>query len=159
MLKGAHLPKTLAGTGKGRPRLRPRRPKCGGGGWRKPLAGGTNGTPGAVEAVWQPGAGYVGGMEQDLRARRCCLRIRRSRLRASRMPSETSSIWLGGPPWSARPSVCASVEVKDRALSRVSWNANEPMNRANRSVAVRYSSFPLSRIIICITWMWGWYGK
>lgn len=29
-----HLPKadTLAGTGKGRPRLRPLRPKCGGGG-------------------------------------------------------------------------------------------------------------------------------
>lgn len=124
-----HLPKaeTLAGTGKGSPRLRPRRPKCGGGGWRKPLGGGTRGTPNAVEAVWQPGTapGYVDGTEQDRKARRYCLRTRRSRLRISRIP--TSSTWFIGLPASGTgSSVWASVEVKHRVLlSRVSWNIGE----------------------------------
>lgn len=40
---------TLVETGNGRPRLRPLRPKWGGGRCRNPLVGVTSGTPGAVE--------------------------------------------------------------------------------------------------------------
>lgn len=40
---------TLVETGNGRPRLRPLRPKCGGGRCKNPLVGVTSGTLGAVE--------------------------------------------------------------------------------------------------------------